>query len=115
MGSARAARLRGSRSPGAHPRTPASAQRRSSTRRARPFPSPTAPGYAMTTPLERRLQRARDRFIAEVVHAIECAIIDAIEEAFALALVRRPRLAMSARASKPAHRAAPPPLAEAPS
>ncbi len=69
----------------------------------------------MTTPLERRLQTARDRFIAEVVHAIECAIIDAIEEAFASALARRPRLAMSSRLSKPVHRAPPPPPAETPS
>jgi DNA-binding transcriptional ArsR family regulator len=69
----------------------------------------------MTTPLDRRLQRARDRFITEIVHAIECAIIDAIEEAFAAALARRPRLAMSSRPSKPVHRAAPPPPAETPS
>lgn len=69
----------------------------------------------MTTPLERRLQRARDRFIAEIVHAIECAIVDAIEEAFAFALATRPRLAMSSGPSKPVHRAAPPPPAETPS
>ena len=42
---------------------------------------------------EQRLQRARDRFVREVAQIVEEMTIEAVDDAFALALIRRPRVA----------------------
>lgn len=55
----------------------------------------------MTAALERRLQRARDRFVIEVVRAVEEAILDGIEQAFSWALATRPRFTMSTPVDEP--------------
>jgi DNA-binding transcriptional ArsR family regulator len=55
----------------------------------------------MITPLEQRLQHARDRFIAEVVHAVEDVIIETIQRGFALALAQRSRAMVPPTANAP--------------
>jgi|ERR1051325_768807 DNA-binding transcriptional ArsR family regulator len=46
----------------------------------------------MISRFEQRLQRARDRFVREVAQIVEEMTIEAVDDAFALALVRRPPL-----------------------
>ena len=48
----------------------------------------------MMNRFEQRLQRARDRFVREVAQIVEEMTIEAVDDAFALALVGRPRLAV---------------------